>query len=1000
MLSVFDAEKARILQFIGKKFSNKQYELEARFSAKTGVFEGIQKYEFNNVMRRYIFSRENGGYGLEKKVTTQLNVTGGRTPNIRESVRGLKEIKLYWTMNDITMVKKEFPSCIIQMEKKRVDSLNLYNYEAVKISLSDEKITSNDDLKLLNDRVFIKNYRFQNRTSVFTEDGFFRIDFTQVKNGIGKTFRESKTIQAFPSYEIEIEFINPKDDKNPTKEEIFNIFMENISKLLVNFRGTPLIITDSMQKNVLDNYLLLISKDEKLKKSNRKNRNRNHKNYNHRDFITAKPVTLHIENVKKNSGINILSNYGVTYKADGANMLLYVAPLEKLKNNILKNLLGNKKFLENQSDLLMGNVFLIDVNFNILATGLTITEWEGSLIEGEYIKNFNVFYAYDMLYAKNLDIRNKLFESFSNSSKQTSRLGYLRDFLKFLENQNSQIIEITEKKYLFGNDEEIFLQAKKLWNERTSVPYFVDGLIFIPAIEPYPKEGGSWKRLLKWKPIELNSIDFLIKTKKSTNKRDILYPYTNPQNNEIVQYKKVKLYTTAISDKFNRRTGTMNRANYSKIFKEVNIPVNFKNQMMAFDPLSNQRSEIQDDTIIEFIYDSNDKDFPWKPIRIRYDKTVMYKINKTYFGNSYKVALDIWKSIENPVTVEMITSGNIHNLKVKQNSNTPYATTSISSDVKGKRLPYQTFHSAYVKKTLLSDVIDNLKKDNISLIDFGVCRGGDLNRWKELGIKKVIGIDKDTECIQEAIKRYENSLDNDYNVVFICGDLSKLIFPNQLSACPVTDTPIGIVDWKKIMISNLPQKYMFDIVSSQFVIHYFFKNELSLRSYLQNVTDNLKIGGYFCGTTFDGSKVYKVLKKLSEKEGKTTDNELIWRITKLYENKKFYKNKPNFGMEINVFINSIGYDHKEYLVNFEYLEKISKEYGLQLKKLISFSDLWKQGSKNKSISANVSLNIKSMTESEKEFSFLFSAFVFEKIKKSPVSTYKKILKLQNKNKKS
>ena len=40
----------------------------------------------------------------------------------------------------------------------------------------------------------------------------------------------------------------------------------------------------------------------------------------------------------------------------------------------------------------------------------------------------------------------------------------------------------------------------------------------------------------------------------------------------------------------------------------------------------------------------------------------------------------------------------------------------------------------------------------------------------------------------------------------------------------------------------------FDIISSQFTIHYYFKDELTLRGYIQNLSDNLKKGGYFIGT--------------------------------------------------------------------------------------------------------------------------------------------------------
>ena len=101
-------------------------------------------------------------------------------------------------------------------------------------------------------------------------------------------------------------------------------------------------------------------------------------------------------------------------------------------------------------------------------------------------------------------------------------------------------------------------------------------------------------------------------------------------------------------------------------------------------------------------------------------------------------------------------------------------------------------------------------------------------------------------------------------------------------------------------------------------------------------------------------------------------------------------------MTIDVFVDSIGISHKEYMVSFKYLEKIAKEYGLELQKIIPFSDMWKEG---KNLDNNsVSYQINAMSEDEKTFSFLSSGFIFKKTKNAPDSLYKKIIKLQKKEK--
>ena len=70
------------------------------------------------------------------------------------------------------------------------------------------------------------------------------------------------------------------------------------------------------------------------------------------------------------------------------------------------------------------------------------------------------------------------------------------------------------------------------------------------------------------------------------------------------------------------------------------------------------KSVIEDETIVEFKYNQNDKKFwEWKPIRVRSKKTAEYRAGRRNYGNAYHVAQSIWKSIHNPVTEYMITTG-------------------------------------------------------------------------------------------------------------------------------------------------------------------------------------------------------------------------------------------------------------------------------------------------------------------------------------------------------
>ena len=137
---------------------------------------------------------------------------------------------------------------------------------------------------------------------------------------------------------------------------------------------------------------------------------------------------------------------------------------------------------------------------------------------------------------------------------------------------------------------------------------------------------------------------------------------------------------------------------------------------------------------------------------------------------------------------------------------------------------------------------------------------------------------------------------------------------------------------------NIDKKYNglaekgFNLISSQFSIHYYFENEVILDGYLKNIRDNCKKGGYFIGTCYDGNRVFDRLK--SDKPFEYTDElgNIIYKIEKKYDMDNFNYNGDSenvLGKEINVYMDSIGKDISEYLVNFEYFIEKMKQYGFE-----------------------------------------------------------------------
>ena len=169
-----------------------------------------------------------------------------------------------------------------------------------------------------------------------------------------------------------------------------------------------------------------------------------------------------------------------------------------------------------------------------------------------------------------------------------------------------------------------------------------------------------------------------------------------------------------------------------------------------------------------------------------------------------------------------------------------------------------------------SYLIQTYCKNTQSLLDIGSGRGGDIFKWDKINIQKVIGVDVKQEYINEALNRMSNNetLQNRY--------------------------------YKFILISEHEPKLheklkneIFDSVSCQFSLHYFFKSHDMFESLCENISKSLKDNGYFIATILNGDKVHTLL----EKNGKI-ENECVL-IESKYDDKmrNVYGNLIHFYMK-------------------------------------------------------------------------------------------------------
>jgi len=234
-------------------------------------------------------------------------------------------------------------------------------------------------------------------------------------------------------------------------------------------------------------------------------------------------------------------------------------------------------------------------------------------------------------------------------------------------------------------------------------------------------------------------------------------------------------------------------------------------------------------------------------------------------------------------------------------------------------------------------------------MDTSMGRGGDINKYlsSTKKIRFIFGLDISPD-IQEACWRYYKVKKDKPRALLMQYDTSKNIIDG--SGLEGSDAK---QEQNKILLDiiynkkrKIPPKYKeirdrlagianerFDIISCQFSLHYYFKDESTLRGYLQNISENCHKGGYFIGTCYDGMNVFQTLQETPMIDYKDDFENIIYKIEKKYEIDDFKFNVDNidnmYGNEINVYINSIGQEITEYLVNFEFFIHIMGTYGFK-----------------------------------------------------------------------
>ena len=964
---------------------NKKFNSDVNIEIEAKILQSVIKKENFGALLKYLLSPT---LGLKyEPQEDQLDVSfTNEQKQYRYSITGQKDILEYCKSNSIATIQGYL------MTKSQFKlPVHIREY-AMRINFNTEgKVDDKEKKRVLDNLARAQKYfRYKKRFSFYSEDGNFRYDLTIVKSSIeGKShfnLLSSGLFQVQEHYEVEIEYLVPVDQgKWPSPDEFVKSLFVNASLILRVLHDDDHIISDEKKEAVKKNYNTLVQ------------------NKNKTTFVGPMAVTLEQNNLKPPGlGINsILEDYTVTDKADGERQLLFI-----------------------DTD---GRVYMIARNLIVKYTGLKNETMSNTLMDGEYItksitgKPLKKFMSFDIYYHKGVNVCR--LPLMSADKDQDSRYKKMSDVCN-ARFQGDDTFTIEPKKFqaaVSGDINGIFKASKSIWEQvKNTKLYEVDGLIFTPRSLPVgspslntePRLTGTWNKLFKWKP--QNTIDFLVKTEKNDLGSDVIISL------EGQDYKQLKLFVGYNATTTGHITPHMYITN--NIPKDATYadrqfsPSDYENASTSLIPLSKNTmvipstgEVINDNDVVEFYWEQStlNPDGCWKPLLIRKDKTR---------GNDYTAAMNAWRAIKYPITEKMIVGDSkviFH--EDHEDSDLYYNPSEKRNDCASRNMNY--FHN-WVKRSHLIEVFKGHKLLNDEkmkgVFDIACGRMGDMMKYCEAGFETIIGVDKSSDNIttvkEGAYKRLLNNM-NDYRYskykknkfLFLPMDFSKVINSEYISSIKDSDTQEIINVLWGTKSNRLYGDYYglidkrFELVSCQFAIHYFFQNKTTLNALLTNINTLIKDGGYFVGTCLDGMTVDKTFRDKSILRGKSIsgqkDERTMWDVEKQYDVFDLENPDNNYGMEIDVYMETIGKRFKEYLVDFRLLEKELLKYQIRpltYQECIALGVPMHTGIFKTSYNDYIKTNRNNrfdveLSPEEKEYSFMNRWFMFKKDTSIPFS---------------
>jgi len=624
--------------------------------------------------------------------------------------------------------------------------------------------------------------------------------------------------------------------------------------------------------------------------------------------LGASPVELN-KKVYYTDILPKISDFIITEKIDGVRSMIIIYPKRGecyiINNTTDKGMTYHKFSDEKTNPDLIGDVDRI-------------------ILDSEYVKDADrdMYYVFDIIdyrvngfsdiHTKPFDIRLELFKQIVDNNN------FYLNGNKFLYNKHFMNIKSSQDIH----------DIKEFYNTMLLNEYKIDGLIFISKNSDYNA---------KWKPHM--TIDFVAKT-CPLNMLGI-YPY------EVKEGKTLYLLFCGIRSTEYRKHGVERLKCYDKIFNNVcvnkygktfdkYIPVQFSPSSEPYAYLFWSDNPGLNDKVLELSYDIKAKE--WELFKIRDDRISDLK-RKSYYGNYFKYAENIWMNYKNQLTLELLYKP----------ENTSYFREASNSYTAVRKF------NNYVKKQIID--LNSNHVDKNFIIDLASGQGQDLFKYIERGFKNILMVEKDIDALSEIINRkylYINS--NDPKL-----QNNSRIFIKQLDLTSDYKTNLG----------EMRESSQFIVCN--FALHYIVNNKKNTQNFVNLLNKLLEPGGIFIFTAFDGLKIFKLLQEKSDENGEWNkydeNGALIYSIRKKYKTDMFTGSCQN----IEVLLPFTGGKYyTEGLINIENLKQEMSKKKINLVAEDSFGIYLTKFDTDKPYFS------KKLSELDKEYASLYNFYIFHK----------------------